>query len=167
MADDYVHAHGRRINEIMTTDPVTVTEDTPLEQVVTLMERRRIKRLPVVRDDKVVGIISRANLLHALASVAGEAQPASVDDKAIRNRLLAELAKHRWAPNAMIDVTVRGGVVDFWGTVTDERQRQALIVAAENIAGVRRVNDHLAWIEPMSGMLFEPPGQVGELPKAS
>jgi CBS domain-containing protein len=166
VADEYVHAHGRRISEIMTTDPVTVTEETPLEKVVTLMERRRVKRLPVVRGDKVVGIISRANLLHALASVAGETKPASVDDQGIRTRLLAELAKERWAPTAMIDVTVRGGVVELWGTVTNERQRQALIVAAENIPGVKQVNDHLAWIEPMSGMLFEPPGGASELPKA-
>jgi CBS domain-containing protein len=166
VADEYVHAHGRRISEIMTTDPVTVTEETPLEKVVTLMERRRVKRLPVVRGDKVVGIISRANLLHALASVAGETKPVSVDDQGIRTRLLAELAKERWAPTAMIDVTVRGGVVELWGTVTNERQRQALIVAAENIPGVKQVNDHLAWIEPMSGMLFEPPGGASELPKA-
>jgi predicted transcriptional regulator len=122
-----------------------------------LMEKRRVKRLPVIRGDKVVGIVSRANLLHALASLSSEARPASLDDKTIRERILAELDKEKWAPVRMINVVVRNGVVDIWGTITDERKRQALIVAAENVPGVKRVNDHVAWIEPMSGLVYEPP----------
>jgi CBS-domain-containing membrane protein len=167
MADEYVHTHGRKISEVMSIDLVTVAEDTPLENVVTLMEKKRIKRVPVVRDEKVVGIVSRANLLHALASLSGETEPTAVDDKAIRERIQAEFAKEKWAPAALIEVIVRDGVVDLWGTITDERERQALIVAAENVAGVKSVNDHLAWIEPMSGMLFMPPDEVTEQPRAN
>lgn len=156
LANEYVRSHGRKVSEVMTPDPVATAEDTPLEDIVTLMEKRRIKRLPIVRDGKVVGIVSRANLLHALASVAAETPPSKVEDQVIRSWLLTELEQQRWAPNATIDVVVRDGVVDLWGTITDERTRQALIVAAENVPGVRRINDHVAWIDPTTGMLFQP-----------
>jgi CBS domain-containing protein len=164
MADEYVHTHARKVSEVMTVEPATVTEQTALADAVKLMEKRRIKRLPVMKGQKVIGIISRANLLHALASLAGEAKADSTDDKTIRDRILAELENEKWAPTGMLSVVVRDGVVDIWGTITDERERQALIVAAENVPGVKRVNDHVAWIEPTSGVVFEPPG---ELPKAS
>ncbi|MBX9828441.1 MAG: CBS domain-containing protein [Xanthobacteraceae bacterium] len=167
LAEEYVQAHGRKVGEVMTRDPVSVTEETPLEEVVTLMEKRRIKRVPVVRGGKVIGIVSRANLLHALARIAVEARPAGSDDKTIRDRLMAELGRERWAPAGALDIIVRDGVVDLWGTITDERTRQALIVAAENVPGVKGVKDHLAWIDPMSGMYFSPAEEPTELPKAS
>lgn len=167
LADEYVHTHGRKISEVMTTDPATVTEQTPLEEVVALMEKRRIKRVPVVRGDRVVGIVSRANLLHALASMVGEVTPTAGDDRQIRERLLTELSKEKWAPVGALEVIVRDGVVSLWGTITDERERQALIVAAENVPGVRRVNDHVAWIEPTSGMVFQPPNEEADQPRAS
>jgi osmotically-inducible protein OsmY len=106
---------------------------------------------------KVVGIVSRANLLHALARLSGEAKPASADDQTIRAALLAELAREKWAPVGALDIIVRDGVVDLWGSITDERERQALIVAAENVAGVKTVKDHLAWIDTTTGMYFAPP----------
>ena len=116
------------------------------------MERRRIKRLPVLRNGALVGLISRANLLHALASLAHGAPPSAGDDAAIRDRILAALAKQKWAFG--INVVVKDGVADIWGTIMDERERQACIVTAENVAGVKAVHDHLAWVEPMSGMAF-------------
>ena len=99
-----------------------------------LMEKRRIKRLPVVRGTEVVGIVSRANLVHALARLAREVKPAAASDRAIRDRIVAELAGQSWAPTAMIDVIVRDGVVELWGAITDERERAAIMVAAENVA---------------------------------
>jgi CBS domain-containing protein len=154
LADEYVHSHGRKAAEVMTGEPLTINEDTPVEEVVRLMEERRIKRLPVMRGTKVVGIVSRANLLHALASVAREAPPPAKDDQAIRERVLAELAKQPWAPRDLIDVTVRNGAVELWGIVTADHQRDAATVAAENVAGVKKVTNHLAWIEPTSGMMI-------------
>jgi CBS domain-containing protein len=162
LADEYVHTHGRKVREVMTADPVSVVEETPLEDVVTLMEKRRIKRVPVVRGVKVVGIVSRANLLHALARLSGEAKPASADDKVIRQSLLAELDHEKWAPVGAIEIIVRNGVVDLWGSITDERERQALIVAAENVPGVKAVKDHLAWIDTTTGMYFLPPEEPAE-----
>jgi CBS domain-containing protein len=150
LADEYTRSHGRKVSEIMTADPATVTEETPLDVVVRVMEKRQIKRLPVVRGQELVGIVSRANLMHALAGVARETKPVAADDRAIRDRLLAELAKQPWAPVALIEVIVMDGVVDLWGTITDERERRAIIVAAENVPGVKHVNDNLAWVDALS-----------------
>lgn len=162
MADEYVHTHGRKVSDVMTTDPISIGEDTPLEEVVTLMEKQRIKRVPVVRTDKVVGIISRANLLHALARLSGEIKPAEVDDRAIRERILNDLRREPWAPLGTINVIVRNGVVDLWGAITDERERQALVVAAENVPGVKSVHDQLVWVDPMSGMTFLSPEETSK-----
>ena len=167
LADEYTRSHGRKVSDIMTADPVTVTEETPLEEIVRLMEKRQIKRLPVVRDQQVVGIVSRANLVHALAGVAREVKPASASDQAIRERILKELASQTWAPIALVDVIVRDGVVELWGTITDERERKAVIVAAENIPGVKKVNDHLAWIDALSGMVLYQSNEEPVAAKAS
>ena len=154
LADEYTQSHGRKVSEIMTRDPQTVTEDTPLEDVVRLMEKKQIKRAPVVRGQHVVGIVSRANLLHALAAVSREAKPAEQSDEAIRAALLAELSRQPWAPVALVNPVVRNGVVELWGTITDERERPALVVAAENVPGVKAVRDHLAWVDATSGMVI-------------
>jgi len=152
LAEEYVHQSGRKVSEVMTRNPHTVSEDDTLESVVTLMERYRVKRLPVMRDGRLVGIISRANLLHALASLARETPASSTDDAAIRDRILEALAKQHWA--LAVNVVVKNGVAELWGTIMDERERQACIVAVENVPGVKQVHDHLVWVEPMSGMAF-------------
>ena len=157
LAEDYVHASGRKVDEVMTPEPRTVGEDEPLEKVVHLMERYRVKRLPVVRGGKVVGIVTRQNLMRALASLALAAQPVAADDATIRERLLAELKRQSWAPVGLIDVVVKDGVVKLSGALTDERERQAIRVAAENIPGVKKVEDHLIWIEPNTGVIVEAP----------
>jgi CBS domain-containing protein len=154
LADEYTHSHGRKVDEIMTAEPLSVTEDTPLEEVVKVMEKRHIKRLPVLRGNELVGIVSRANLLHALAGVAREVKPTTASDQAIRERVVAEFASQPWAPVSLINVIVREGVVELWGTITDERERQALVVAAENVPGVKAVTDHLAWVDALSGMVL-------------
>jgi CBS domain-containing protein len=167
LADEYTRTHGRKVSDIMTGDPLTVTEETPLEEVVRTMEKRRIKRLPVVRGNEVVGIVTRANLVHALVGVARELTPTTASDAAIRARLLSELAKEPWAPVALIDVVARNGVVELFGTITEERQRQALIAAAENIPGVKAVHDHLGWVDVMSGMMLYQPDEEPAQAKAS
>ena len=152
LAEEYVHSSSRRIEDVMTQAVHTIGEDRPVGDVVELMERHRIKRLPVLRDDRLVGIVSRANLLHALASVGREIKSTSADDVAIRERLLTELNQQDWAPVGLIDVIVRNGTVELWGTILDERKRRALIVAAENVPDVKSVRDHLVCVEPVSGM---------------
>lgn len=160
LANEYVHTHARKIADIMTLDPVTVTEDTSLEDVVQLMEKHRIKRLPVLREKLVVGIVSRANLLHALASVAPTVPASAEADSVIRDRLMADLEAQKWAPVGLLNILVRNGAVELWGTITDERQREALVVAAQNIPGVKDVRDHLVWVESTSGIAIGPGGEV-------
>jgi CBS domain-containing protein len=152
LATEYVQSSGQKVSQVMTPEPKTITPETPLEEVVGLMERHRIKRLPVVQDGKLVGIVSRANLLHALASVAREVKPVAGDDAAIRDRIMAECAKQPWASH--VNVVVRDGVVELWGVITDDRARDAFKVLAENVPGVKAVRDHLAWIEPTSGLVL-------------
>jgi CBS domain-containing protein len=162
LAEEYVRTHARKVGEVMTPDVATATEGTPVDEIVHLMERRRVKRVPVLRDDRLVGIVSRADLVRALAGVMTEAPPATVDDTALRDRVLAELEKQSWAPRVGVNVMVRNGVVDLWGAITDERERQALCVACENVIGVKTVRDHLCWVEPMSAWLIEPPEPEGD-----
>jgi CBS domain-containing protein len=157
LADEYVRLSGRKVRDVMTHEVRTVPPDAPLEEVVRLMERHNIKRVPVVDNGKVVGIVTRANLLHAVASFAEAIAPLSAEDAAIRRRLLATLKDQPWAPVTAIHVTVRNGVVALSGVITDERQRQALRVAAENIPGVKDVEDNIVWVEPVSGVFVEAP----------
>jgi CBS domain-containing protein len=164
-ATDYVRENGRRISEVMTVDPVTVTEETPLDQIVSSMERHGVKRLPVMRDGKLVGIVSRANLLQAVAGLARDVPDPTADDDHIRGRIVAAIEKNDWSPFGL-NVIVRDGIVHLSGVITEESSRQAAIVAAENTAGVSKVHDHLCWVDTMSGMYVESP-EDNEMAKAS
>jgi CBS domain-containing protein len=141
--DNYVHSHGVKVKDVMTPNPVAVTEDTPLDRVVQLMQTRNVKRLPVVRDGKVIGIISRANLMRALVSIHREAHGAAKDDAKIRERILDDIAGHTWAEDVVVDVVVHNGVADLWGTVSKAEQAQALRVLVESTPGVKRVEHYL------------------------
>jgi CBS domain-containing protein len=157
IAADYIHSHGNNVSEVMTKDVKTVDENATVEDIVQLMEKHRIKRVPVLRGGRVVGIVTRSNLLQAMVSLARSAPPTAPDDSAIREQLLALMQKEQWAPASTVNIVVRDGVVELWGMIFDERQREALKVAAENIPGVNAVNDHLVWIEPTSGLTIETP----------
>ena len=162
LANEYVHSRGRKVAEVMSSAPYTVTEDTPLEDVIHLMEQKRVKRLPVVRGAKLVGIISRANLLHALVSVARKMPEAAKSDAEIRARVLDELEKQSWCPMGL-NVIVRNGEVELSGVIADERDRPAAKVAAENVPGVKTVHDHLVWVEPTSEMVvFSPEDEAAQ-----
>ena len=133
-AADFVHEHGGKVGEIMTPEPLTINEDTDLEEIVELMEKNNVKRLPVMRGDKLVGIVSRSNLLQAVASLARQIPDPTADDDHIRNRIIDALEKNDWCPFGL-SVIVRDGIVHLSGVITEERSRQATIVAAENVAG--------------------------------
>lgn len=156
LAENYVHAAGRKVRDVMTEQVYTAEEDAPLVDVVAIMERQKIKRVPVLRGGKLVGIVTRTNLLHALAGLQ-HIDTAISSDVTIRSRLMAELEKQAWAPLAGIDIAVHDGVVTLSGAIFDDRQRQALRVAAENISGVKKVEDQLTWIEPTSGVVLGAP----------
>jgi CBS domain-containing protein len=149
-ATDFVRERGRKVGEVMNPSPITVTEDTTLEEVASIMEKNDIKRVPVMRDDKIVGIVTRTNLVQAVLDLAREVPDPTADDDHIRDRIHAAIEKNDWKPLGL-SVVVRDGIVHLSGIITDERSRQATMVAAETVAGVRKVHDHLVWLEPMSG----------------
>jgi CBS domain-containing protein len=158
-ATDFVHEHGRKVSEVMTPNPFTVTEDATLEEIVESMETNGVKRLPVMRGNELVGIVSRANLLQAVASLAREIPDPTADDDHIRRGIIDILEKNDWCPMGL-GVVVRDGIVHLSGVITEERSRQAAIVGAENVSGVKKVHDHLCWVEPMSGLYLESPEDV-------
>jgi CBS domain-containing protein len=156
MAGEYVRTHGRKVEGIMTADVISVAGDAPLDEVVGLMERRRIKRVPVIEDDVLVGIVSRLDLLRALLRTLEAQLSEGRGDDDIREQILAELAKAAWVPRDGLSISVKDGVVDLHGVILEEKEREALRVVAENVPGVRAVEDHLVWIEPVSGTVIEP-----------
>jgi CBS domain-containing protein len=162
LAEEYVRTHGRRIGELMTRDPISVAPGTPLKEIVELMERRRIKRVPVLDGEVMVGILSRADLLRGLAGALEEEPVGATTDEEIRERILAELARVAWVPRDGVAITVENGVVDLNGVILDEHERAALRVAAENVPGVKAVKDHLVWVEPVSGTIIDAPQETRE-----
>jgi CBS-domain-containing membrane protein len=144
LAQEYVREHARRVSDVMTRDVITATRETPLPEVASLLERNRIKRVPIVDGGKVVGIVSRANLLQALASLRKEiAVEKPTADSAVRDKVLERLKAEPWTRSALLNVTVRDGTVDLWGIVDSAAEKRALRVAAEVTPGVRGVNDNV------------------------
>jgi len=144
LAAEYVKSHACKVADVMTRTVVTAAPETPLRDIAALLEKNRIKRVPIVRNRKVVGIVSRANLVQALASrrKETEAQPA-VDDTAIREEVMARLDAESWTRFTPLNVVVHEGTVDLWGIVDSETTKQAVRVAAEVTPGVRAINDNL------------------------
>lgn len=158
-AAEFVHERGRKVEDVMTPDPITVDEQTPLEELVQLMEKKDIKRLPVMSGRILTGIVTRSNLLQAVASMAHEIPDPTADDDHIRDRILRTVKKTDWRPIGF-EVTVRNGVVHLHGIITTDEARQATIVAAENTAGVKKVHDHLCFVDTWSGFYVESPEDV-------
>lgn len=157
IARSYVLSHGRKVHEVMTREVVTTHPSASLTDVVEIMEKHKVKRLPVLTGDRLVGIISRADLLRVLSVAVAEQRtqsPGASSDTAIREKLLAELKDQELASPRTLDVMVAQGIVTLTGEIFDERQRAALKVAAENIPGVVSVVDRLVWIEPFSGVVL-------------
>jgi CBS domain-containing protein len=156
-AADFTRTHGRRVADVMTHDVVSVDADDPLEEIVALMEGHRIKRVPVLQGDRVVGVVSRADLLRAFSVAARGVGGATPDDSTIRTRILDTLANEPWAPMTTLNVTVLNGVVDLWGTIGNDQERRAICVIAENTPGVSKVIDHLVFVEAYTGTVIEAP----------
>ncbi len=150
-AEEYVRTHSRKVGDLMTRDPATVTEGTSLEEIVELMERRHIKRLPVVREGKVVGIVSRADLLRAVGAKLGAMAEAG-GDAACHRRLITELERQAWFSSHSVSIGVKDGVVTLDGTVTNQFVRDALRVAAQNAAGPGQVIDNLVLLDTGAGL---------------
>lgn len=148
-AIEYAREHGSRADQVMTRNVVSVRDDTPVAEIARLLEEHRIKRVPVMRDGELVGIVTRANLLHGLATHPPSAPPErSMDDRAIRDEVNKTLQREGLTAHGRLNVTVTNGVVELWGLVESEEARLAIRVAAENAPGVRTVKDNLGRIRP-------------------
>jgi CBS domain-containing protein len=156
VAADYVTTHCRHVSGAMTHNPVFVTPATELTEVADLMLRKHIKRLPVLENGKLVGVIARIDLLRVLARKMIE-RPEQRSDEAIGEYIKAELAHTSWAPRSGIRIKVQEKVVDLEGTIFSDEERRAVIVVAENAPGVKEVRDHLLFIDPASGIAFPMP----------
>lgn len=145
LAHDYTKAHGRRAADIMTRHVVSVTEDTDVADIAHRLDSHRIKRVPVVRDGKLVGIVSRADLLRSLiaAGDARVAQGRSTDDRTLHDDIMKQIRAEPWTGAAMVNVVVHGGEVELWGLVPSSQQRDALRVLVEGVPGVRGIHNHL------------------------
>ncbi|OFX06612.1 MAG: hypothetical protein A3D94_00745 [Alphaproteobacteria bacterium RIFCSPHIGHO2_12_FULL_66_14] len=152
LANDYIRAHSHRVADVMTRNLVTADELATLGEIATLMQRHRVKRIPIVRDRKVVGIVSRANLLQGLLA----REKASPEDQAanetVRALVTSELARHGWATSQTSCVVADNGVVHLWGFVNSDAVRDAYRIAAENVRGVKRVENHMEILPPEARM---------------
>lgn len=142
LARDYMRSHSHHVADVMTRKVVTAEERTPLHEVALLMQRHGIKRLPVMRDGKVVGIVSRANLLQGLLAREPFPGAALLGDDEVRNKVYEELAPHSWAAN-ISNIVVDNGVVSLWGYVDSASAKEAVRTAVENVDGVRRVVNNI------------------------
>ena len=143
LAEEFAKSHGKKVGEVMTSGAISVSEDTPLSEIAALLERKRIKRVPVVKDGKLVGIVSRSNLIQALASVVGRIDEHDETDRQIRLDLLSRLGQQSWTDFGSRNITVSNGTVHLWGLVGSEAERKALLALAEGVPGVVRVSDEM------------------------
>jgi CBS domain-containing protein len=145
LAGEFAKSHGRRVDEVMSTDVVSAAEDTPLGEIATILERYRIKRVPILRGGKLVGIVSRSNLIQALASSRTPAAAGSGADadRKIRSELLDRLGHQDWTDFGERNIIVNSGIVHLWGLVGSPEEHKALIALAEGVPGVVRVADEM------------------------
>jgi AcrR family transcriptional regulator len=147
--DDETALMLRHVEDVMTKDVASVPENAGIDQVVELMEQRGIRRVPVMRGDVVVGIISRADLIRVIGEALGARTDAKRDDPAIREALLGELKKQNWFGAQSVSIMVESGTVTLEGVLFDDAARAALVVAAENVPGVKSVIDKTTFVEPV------------------
>ena len=153
-ASEYVHTHSRYVEDLMSRELVTATESTSLEDVVALMAKRHVKRLPIVRGDALVGVVSRADLVRALGRALKAEATGGCADGLIHERLQADLRRQSWFPAGGVAFTVRRGVVTFKGAFSNQQVRDALRVTAQNIPGVTAVEDEMVWVDPVVGVVY-------------
>jgi CBS-domain-containing membrane protein len=141
LAGEFAKTHGRKVREVMSDTVVSATEETPLAEIAGLLERHRIKRVPILRDGRLTGIVSRSNLIQALATSHVAAGSDGPSDRSIRGELLDRLSEQTWTDFGSRNVIVRDGVVHLWGLVGSPQEHKALLALAEQVAGVRSVSD--------------------------
>jgi CBS domain-containing protein len=151
LATKYLKSHARKVGDVMTRDLITATPTTPLGDIAALLEQKRIKRVPIVEHGNMIGIVSRANLIQALASLRNENEPETIDDSIIRDKVMAQFSSEPSTKFSMLNAMVHSGTVELWGVVGSEAEKEAARVAAELIAGVRAVENNVTVRPLVSG----------------
>jgi CBS domain-containing protein len=141
LAGEFAKMHGQKVHEVMTTEAISASEEASLGSLAALLEKKRIKRVPILRDGKLIGVVSRTNLLQALAIEGNTGAPGQASDRAIRLDLLARLGQQHWTDFGSRNIIVRDGVVHIWGLVGSPQEQEALLALAEEVPGVTRVAD--------------------------
>jgi CBS domain-containing protein len=143
LAGEYIKSHGKLVRDVMTTGVIVAGEDTELPAIADLMDKHHIKRVPIVRDGRIVGIVSRANLLQALIGHPRTIPVAPADDASLRERVIAELGRQPWSSFGVANVIVQHGVAQIWGFAESQQHAEACRIAAESVAGIKSVENHL------------------------
>lgn len=143
MARQYAKAHGLKTHEVMSRHVISVRDDAGLNEVAEVLDRNRLKRVPVVRDGTLVGIISRSDLVRVLSQASTGQPRSSSDDAALQQATWQQIRKQSWLNSGYINITVKDGIVEVWGMVPSTEQRNALLVLVEEAAGAEKVQDHL------------------------
>lgn len=143
LAREYIHEHSREIGDVMSREIITASPDTAVSDLAEILEKHRIKRVPIVKDGKLVGIVSRANLLHALVSLRNEIPAKPVADSELREAIQARMRAEPWIGTSLVNVTVASGIADVWGIVDTSAEKKALRVLLETTPGVKAVNDNI------------------------
>jgi CBS domain-containing protein len=144
LRDEFVKSHSHKVVDVMTREVLTVSPETPLGEIASVLEKNAIKRVPVVKGGKLVGIVSRANLLQGIATIGKTIKPAvAVDDATLREKVISQLDRQPLTWRSLINVIVHDGTAELWGMVDSESEKRAVRVAAETTPGVRAVADNL------------------------
>lgn len=143
LAFDFAKSHGRKVAEVMSDHVISASEDASLAELANILEKNRIKRVPIIKDGKLVGIVSRANLIQALASAPPPPANDRAVDRGIRATILARLGEQPWTDFGERNIVVTDGVVHIWGLVGSPEERKALVALAEDVEGVRSVSDEM------------------------
>jgi CBS domain-containing protein len=151
LAKRFLKSHGRKVRDVMTTNVVTVKPTTPLRDIATVLEKNRIKRVPIVVKGQVVGIVSRANIIQALAGLREGPERATTSDSIIRKKVMKEIKSGRWSKGSLVNATVQDGKVKLWGVVDSEAEKQAVRAAAELVEGVKAVENNVTVLPFVAG----------------
>lgn len=155
LADEYTHSHSQQVADVMSNDVLSAAPAASLESLVTLMQSKHVKRIPILEKELLVGVVGRSDLLRAISHAAASEAGKSCPDSVIKARLWRELQSTQWAPRNLITIEVAAGAVTLGGIITDGRERQALCSAASNVPGVTKVHDHMTWVDLTSGTVID------------
>ena len=151
LAKIFLKSHGRKVRDVMTTNVVTAKPTTPLRDIATVLEKNRIKRVPIVVKGQVVGIVGRANIIQALAGLRGEPERTTTSDSIIRKKVMKQIKSGKWSKGSLLNLTVHDGKVRLWGVVDSEVEKQAVRVAAELVEGVKMVENNVTVLPVVAG----------------